>query len=233
MPKIRLVVFDMAGTTVYDNLFVSRAVASAMNEFNYPVTPQEVEPVMGYEKPLAISMLLDRHEADPANITGELVNTIHARFVEIMMDFYATAPDVRPIDGVEAVFAALRSRGINIGLDTGFSKDIAGLVLHRMGWLQKGLVQHMVASDEVPHGRPDPYMIFKIMEACGITDPKEVVKVGDTEVDVNEGRNAGCLWTIGVTTGAYNREELEPHKPDFIIDDLQELITLVDEYANA
>lgn len=105
-------------------------------------------------------------------------------------------------------------------------------MVNRLGWLDNGLVQHLIASDEVPHGRPDPYMIFSIMNECGITNAKEVIKVGDTEVDVNEGRNAGCLWTIAVTTGAYSREALEPHKPDYIIDSLQELIPLIEEYED-
>ena len=232
MAKIKLIVFDMAGTTVYDNLFVSKAVAAAMNEFGYAVTPQEVEPIMGYEKPLAISMLLDRHEPDPEKIDSELVEKIHKRFVAIMLNFYKTSPDVRPVDGVENIFRILRKKGIAVGLDTGFSKDIASLVVNRLGWLDNGLVQHLIASDEVPHGRPDPYMIFSIMNECGITNAKEVIKVGDTEVDVNEGRNAGCLWTIAITTGAYSREALEPHKPDYIIDSLQELIPLIEEYED-
>lgn len=233
MSKIKLIVFDMAGTTVYDDLFVSKAVAKAMNEFNYPVVPQEVEPIMGYQKPLAISMLLDKHEPDISKINDEYIDQIHTRFVEIMMDFYRHSPDVRPIDGVEQVLKTIRSKNIAIGLDTGFSRDIANLVVERLGWLQNGLVQTVVASDEVPHGRPDPYMIYKIMEANGITNSKEVIKVGDTEVDVNEGRNARCLWSIAVTTGAYKREALLPHRPDYIIDSLDELITLIDNYDNA
>ena len=62
MGKIKLVVFDMAGTTVHDEMYVSKAVAAAMKEFGYNVQPLEVQPIMGYEKPLAISMLLDKHD---------------------------------------------------------------------------------------------------------------------------------------------------------------------------
>ena len=38
---------------------------------------------------------------------------------------------------------------------------------------------------------------------------------------------------LGVTTGAYTRESLEPHKPDYIIDSLHELIPLIEQYENA
>jgi len=89
-----------------------------------------------------------------------------------------------------------------------------------------------VSSNEVEAGRPEPYMIRKLMERAGITDPKQVVKVGDTEVDVNEGRNAGCCLSVAVTTGAFSREQLEPYKPDFIIDHLSELIPILEQHAH-
>jgi phosphonatase-like hydrolase len=197
------------------------------------VEAMEVEPLMGYEKPLAISMLLDRHEPDAIKITSELVNEIHAGFVEEMMDFYRNSPDLKPIENAELVFRELKELGITIGLDTGFNKEIASLVAERLGWLKNGLVQFLVASDEVHHGRPDPYMIYKIMEMAGVKESKQVIKVGDTEVDIHEGKNASCLWSIGVTTGAYTREALEPHRPHFIIDSLQELLPLIKEYEHA
>jgi phosphoglycolate phosphatase-like HAD superfamily hydrolase len=50
-----------------------------------------------------------------------------------------------------------------------------------------------------------------------------VVKVGDTEVDVLEGRNAQCGKVIAVTTGAYTRAQLEQYSPDHIIDSLEQL----------
>lgn len=230
MAKIKLVVFDMAGTTVHDEMYVSKAVAAAMNEFGYAVQPVEVQPIMGYEKPLAIRMLLDKHEADQALVSNEYIAQIHTRFVSIMMDFYSTSPDVRPLEGVENVLKQLREMGILIGLDTGFSKDIASLIVSRLGWLESGLVQYVVASDEVPAGRPEPYMIYKMMDAAGITDPKQVVKVGDTEVDINEGRNAQCLYSIAVTTGAYTRDALVPYNPDFILNNLGGLIPIVERY---
>ena len=56
-----------------------------------------------------------------------------------------------------------------------------------------------------------------------LSDPKKVIKVGDTEGDVREGINANCLYSIAVTTGAYSKENLKLYHPDFIIDSLQEL----------
>ena len=65
-----------------------------------------------------------------------------------------------------------------------------------------------IASDEVLKGRPQPFMIQKAMKQFGITDPKKVIKVGDTPVDLAAGRNAKCLYTLAVTNGAYTEAEL-------------------------
>ena len=73
-------------------------------------------------------------------------------------------------------------------------------------------------------------MIHKIMALTGVTDPKRIVKIGDTEVDVNEGKNSECLYSIGVTTGAFTREALLPYQPDFIVDDLIELIEIIGKH---
>ena len=65
------------------------------------------------------------------------------------------------------------------------------------------------------------------MEGLNIAEANNVVKVGDTEVDVEEGRNAGCGLVVSVTTGAYSRQELKKFSPDFIIDSLQELTAIL------
>jgi phosphonoacetaldehyde hydrolase len=41
-------------------------------------------------------------------------------------------------------------------------------------------------------------MVFRNLEALRVFPPAAVVKVGDTDVDIDEARNAGC-WAIGVT----------------------------------
>ena len=89
------------------------------------------------------------------------------------------------------------------------------------------MIDYVISSDEVPEGRPHPYMIQSIMSALGVADVASVAKVGDTEVDIEEARNAGCGAVISVTTGAYTREQLANFKPDHIIDSLHELPAII------
>jgi phosphoglycolate phosphatase-like HAD superfamily hydrolase len=102
--------------------------------------------------------------------------------------------------------------------------------LHRLRWDDRSpLIDQVICSDEVALGRPHPDMIKVLMRDLDIVSPAQVLKVGDTEVDVEEGRNAACGIVVSVTTGAYTREQLLSYGPDFIIDDLQELIPVIEQ----
>ncbi len=228
---IELIVFDIAGTTVKDNGEIAIAFQSAMHEHGYDIPTIKIYPLMGYKKPEAIRMMLQEYESDASKIDSAYINIIHDRFQQLMVDYYKTAAEISPLPHAEEIFAFYKNKGVKIGLDTGFSHVITDVIIERLGWLKDGKVDYVVSSDEVTAGRPHPYMIQKMMSAAGIDDPKKVIKLGDTEVDVNEGKNAGCLYSGAITTGAFTREQLQPHYPDFIIDDLNELISITDNHT--
>jgi len=226
---VKLVVFDIAGTTVKDDHDVSKAFQAALKKSNYDVPLELINPLMGYEKNLAIRQILRLHEHNDAKITTDLVTKIHHEFVKEMISHYQFAPGIEPLPNVEETFAKLRAQGVQVGINTGFSRDIADTIVTRLQWVEKGLVDHVIGSNEVELGRPHPYMIQKMMLNAGIERPKEVAKVGDTEVDVREGQNAGCKYVIGITTGIFTREELEPYHPTHIIDDIAQVIDIINQ----
>ncbi len=228
---IELVVFDIAGTTVADDGEIALAFQQAMQNYGYTIAVQKINPLMGYKKPEAIKKMLLEFEADNDKITDDFVNEIHDRFLKEMVHFYQTTEEIKPLPNALRVFEELKQRGIQIGLDTGFGKPITDVIMDRLGWLKNDIVQAVVSSSEVPEGRPKPHMINEIMRLTGVTDTTKIIKIGDTEVDVMEGKNAGCLYSIAITTGAFTREALEPYEPSFIINDLAELLPIINNVA--
>ena len=74
--------------------------------------------------------------------------------------------------------------------------------------------------------KPDPAIVHQIMAMIpGITSD-EVVYVGDSDVDMQTGANAG-VRTVGVTWGFRSRAELEAGKPWKIADTAEELGNLI------
>jgi phosphonatase-like hydrolase len=223
---IALVVFDIAGTTVRDNNKVGEAFQASLEHFGYHIELDQINLYMGYEKNEAIRKIL-KTEDDEVLVEDSHIADIHRDFVDRMIRYYETSSEIEPLPNAEETFTRLHEMGIKVAINTGFSRNIADVILKNLGWLERGLVDDMIASDEVERGRPFPDMISKLMQNAGITDAAAVAKVGDTEVDINEGKNAGCRYVIGISTGAYSRADLEPYQPTHIIDDLQDVIGIV------
>jgi phosphonatase-like hydrolase len=227
MNPFKLVVFDMAGTTVTDNGQVAQAFIDAFKTFNLDISADAAGRVMGFRKKEAISILLEEHPMREEAYSHQLVENIHDTFIRNMILFYETDPNLKPTPGAEELFGELRRHGIRVALNTGFIRAITDVILRRLGWDRHLHINAVISSDEVNHGRPQADMIHTLMDRLHIEDPALVVKVGDTLVDIEEGRQAGCGLVIGVTTGSCTRARLEASRPDAVIDRLDELLPLM------
>ncbi len=226
---IALVVFDMAGTTVDDKDYVSEALGKGFSKFNYSITRDDANYVMGIPKPVAIRTLLtEKFKVNDAD--GKLTGKIHEVFVEEMVAFYKTDPSVKSKKNAGQVFRLLKEKGILVAIDTGFSRVIADTIMERLQWKQQDFIDYSVTSDEVERGRPFPDMIFKAMKELKVASADQVAKVGDTSSDLKQGTAAGCKFVIGITTGAYTREQLAKEKHTHLVDDLAEVVEIVTRY---
>ncbi len=221
---IKLVVFDMAGTTVNENNVVYKTVHRAIAEAGYTVSFEQVlANGAGKEKLQAITDIL---KIDLGIEDAQLAKDIHKKFVVMLVEAYDTL-DVKPEAGAEDVFAALKAAGINVALNTGYDAKTARSLLAKLGWAEGQQIDLLVTASDVPNNRPKPDMIQYAMHHFGITDGAQVVKVGDSAIDIEEGQNAGCGLSIGVTTGAHTREQLAAANPNYIINGLGELLEIV------
>jgi phosphonatase-like hydrolase len=205
MAPIDLVIFDMAGTTVEDGGQVPASFAAALAEQGVTVTPAELNAVRGASKHQAILQL-----TPPGANRAERAAATYASFKQHLAHSFAGS--VRPIPGAPETFAWLRERNIKVALNTGFDRDITDLLLAALGWNEQ-LIDAVVCGDDVPQGRPAPYLIFRCVERTGITSVHRVASLGDTILDLQAAHNAGVTWNIGVLSGAHTGEQLQaqPH----------------------
>lgn len=220
--NLDLVVFDMAGTTICDDDAVNRCLREALRAGGVTVTRDDVNTVMGLPKPAAIASLLSRVQLAGQPAPAAEVARLHADFLRRMIEFYRTDPGVAPMPGAVECIGELKDAGVRIALDTGFSRDIAAVILQRLGWDLPGLVDASVTSDEVPRGRPFPDLVFEAMKRTGVKQVRRVAKVGDTPSDLQEGTAAGCGWVIGVTNGTHAPWQLAVHPHTHLIATLTE-----------
>jgi phosphonatase-like hydrolase len=222
--NIKMVVFDMAGTTVNENNLVYKTLRKAINEAGYNFTLNEVlEQGAGKEKKQAIRSVL----ATFAGVSDEeLTDKIYGSFIVQLTDAYATE-EILPQNNAIALFTALKERNILSVLNTGYDKATAQSIIDKLGWKEGVDFDGLVTATDVSRNRPNPDMITFAMERFHIQNGAEVVKVGDSIIDIEEGQNAGCSLNIGITTGAHTAEQLQSANPDKVIDDLIEILPLI------
>lgn len=77
--------------------------------------------------------------------------------------------------------------------------------------------------DGVPK-KPAPDAVFSILDTLGV-EPAHCLYVGDTQVDMQTGKNAGAV-TAGVLWGFRDEEELRTNGADYIVGDALELLEI-------
>ena len=218
---IKMVVFDMAGTILNEDNVVYKTLRKAINETGFDFTLDEVlAEGAGKEKLQAIKSILATSAKKHDDTFAE---DIYKRFIGYLKEAYSTQ-EILPQDNAEDLFRQLKERGTIVVFNTGYNTETAQTLLHKLGWKKGEQYDGLVTATDVDHNRPNPDMILLAMKQFGIADAQEVAKVGDSIIDIEEGKNAGCSLNVGITTGAHTFEQLEQAKPDHIINNLLELM---------
>ena len=221
MSRIKLVVFDMAGTIIEDYGDVVRAFAKALTENGVPFVEDELKKWKGASKREVIRHFVKR--AAPRGDFEPKVEASYRRFRSELEGCYTER--VVPIAGALETFRWCQDHDIVLATTTGFYREISDLVLYQTRW--RDFFAANVSSSDVREGRPAPYMIFSAMEATGVKNVEEVINVGDTPLDLQSGSNAGVAGVVGVLTGSHGRESLEREPHTHIIASVAELPELI------
>nr|WP_321415011.1 phosphonatase-like hydrolase [uncultured Allomuricauda sp.] len=218
MKKIQLAVFDMAGTTVNEDNVVYKTVRAALAKNGVDVSLDTVlEFGAGKEKFKAITDILVRTKTNEVD-----ANAVFKDFKGMLEEAYANLK-VTSYDGIEELFKLLKAKNVRVVLNTGYDQKTANTLLDKLGWVPGNQIDAVITADDVIKGRPSSEMIDKAMEMFGITQPENVLKAGDSVIDIEEGKNANCGWTVGVLTGAQTREQLAIAEPSIILESLADL----------
>lgn len=219
--KIELIVFDMAGTTVLDRREVEQCFFEAIRQTDLQTSHSEINAMMGRSKITVFETLWRRRRPNAGEeLIQEKIQQSFSLFKRILENYYRTQP-VYSTPGTLELFGYLQRKGIKIALTTGFYREVADIILQRLGWdADDSPVSSSVSSDQVCRARPAPFMVFRAMEQCGVDNVRRVIKIGDTPSDIAEGKNAGCYLSCGITNGTHSRDELQACQPDALFDDM-------------
>jgi len=145
------------------------------------------------------------------------VFTAYARHVEIAAPTFK----MQALPGVPALLANLADDlSFILGLVTGNVREIVPHKLRAVGINPAMFTFGAFGSEHLDRNKLPALALYRLGQQLGSPVPTEsALVIGDTPRDIACARHAG-LPVLCVATGTYSREELEPHNPDYLLDDL-------------
>ncbi|MGE5458340.1 MAG: HAD family hydrolase [Methanococcaceae archaeon] len=210
---IKSAVFDLDGTLMSSHTTIYKCTMKTFEEFNIAAEIKE----------------------------SEFYNKIGYHFKDIFEDFNISVPDLdifidkyktlyfdfidesKIYPNVLETLESLYSKGIKVSLLTTKAQDQAEKILEYFD-LKKYF--EIIMGRQSGFGvKPAPDALLHICNTVKIPI-EETIMVGDSELDVRCGKNAGTR-TCAVTFGYRNKQDLEKENPDFIISDFKELLEII------
>jgi phosphonoacetaldehyde hydrolase len=204
--EVKAVIFDWAGTTVDYGCFAPAVVFVEVFKIrNIEITIEQARIPMGIAKRDHIKEILNMSDVAEKwqSVYGRSWNEndldeLYADFIPRQIGILSEYSELIP--GVKETVDELRKAGIKIGSTTGYNTDMTAVVIaesKKQGFLPDSIV----CANEVPAGRPAPWMALQNTANLGVYPLESIVKIGDTIPDIEEGLNAS-MWSIGVVTSS-------------------------------
>ncbi|MCB9249685.1 MAG: HAD family hydrolase [Ignavibacteriales bacterium] len=210
---IECIVFDLDGTLVNSHNTIYKATVKTLEYLN-------LKSNLDKEK---FYNLLGHHFQDIFNECEIDVPDVE-HFINIYKGFYFDFIDESHLyDNAFTLFEELKKRKIKTGLLTTKGHDQAEKISNHFKF-----DKYLDVIEGRKNGiaiKPAPDQLLKICKEVNV-EPKNTLMIGDTELDILCGKSAGAK-TCAVSFGYRNVEELKTYKPDYMINNLLEILKII------
>jgi pyrophosphatase PpaX len=208
---IRTILFDLDGTLIDTNELIIQSFLHTLEKY-YPGKYKRADVLPFIGPPLYETF----HALDPSRVQ-EMIDTYRA-FNHAHHDAL-----IREFETVYETIETLHQNGFRLGVVTTkiHQTAVMGLKKTRL----EPFFDCVIGLDDVEHAKPDPEPIYKALDLLQST-PDEALMVGDNYHDILAGKRAGTK-TAGVAWTIKGREYLEQYEPDFMLEKMSDLLTIV------
>ncbi|WP_329357694.1 phosphonatase-like hydrolase [Streptomyces anulatus] len=226
----RLVVLDMAGTTVADGGLVEQAFSAAAQRLGVRPGSDEhvrqldyVRATMGESKISVFRHLFAGEDGEGGEDKAQRANTAFEEAYGELVD----AGRIAPVPGAREAVERLASEGRTVVLTTGFARPTQDAILAALGW-QDLVPLTLCPADAGGRGRPFPDMVLAAFLRTGaVDDVRRTAVAGDTSYDMLSGVRSGAGIVAGVLTGAHDKDRLTRHGATHVLGSVAELPDLI------
>ena len=202
--QLTAIVFDWAGTTIDHGSCAPAAVfLEIFRRRGVEITTAQAREPMGRAKRDHIATVGRMAEVDRRwreqhagrEMSEADIDAMYADFLPLQKETLAQHSQL--IEGVPGIADWCRSQGLKIGSTTGYTRELLEIVASAAR--EQGYAPECaLGAEDAPQGRPAPFLLYEVARQLQVYPLWTMVKVDDTPVGIEAGRNAGC-WTIGVT----------------------------------
>jgi len=220
-PQIRLLIFDLDGTLIDSKADLAHSVNATLvhlgrESLNYGTICSYV----GRGAPTLISQALG---------SGVPASEV-ALGLEYFLDYY----NKHKLDNTQA-YPSAREALHKLARNTGSGERVLAVLTNKPVRPSReildglGMSSHfrfIYGGNSFESKKPHPVGVHSILQETGIS-PAAAMMVGDSDVDILTGVNAG-IWTCGITHG-FGTLDLETNPPDLLVHSLSELAEVMIE----
>ena len=215
---IKGAIFDLDGTLLATLESIAKSGNTMLKHFGYPPVPVKQYGVFagnGADKLVERALLY----------SGDTKLTHLEEAIRVYRECFGEycSYQVKPYDGIVKMLSELITRKIRLGVVT--NKPHVNAVRLMKEYFGEYPFTHMIGQQEGLPQKPDPAGILSVLKDWGIA-PSECVYLGDSDVDMQTGNNAGCL-TVGVLWGFREKAELLENGAHHTIEHPMELLDLL------
>lgn len=195
--RYNCVIFDLDGTVLDTIADLAAATNHALKKYGHPQHSVEaVRRMVG--NGVANLILRATPEGTPEAERAEILAEFKAYYRAHIND------STCPYEGIPALLKALREAGVYVGINSN-KFDAALQSLCKIHF--DGLYDYAVGESELTPKKPDPTAAERIMAAAG-AGKAETIYIGDSDVDIQTGKNAGVdqAW---VSWGFRRKDEMD------------------------
>jgi len=215
--KYRCVIFDCDGTLVDTLEDIAGAMNASLAAHGFPAAPiEKYRDMTGWGVFKLASLALPEDVRTEETIRTVSLYTVH--LMEEQIEYRS-----RPYPGISALLAELKAKKFSLGVLSNKSDAALRLLIDKLF----GPTTFDAVYGLRPHvpPKPDPTALWEMTMALDRI-PSDTVFVGDSEIDMETARGAGC-YPLGVSWGFRPRSVLEEAGAASIIDTPEEIWEII------